>query len=540
MASEEEDHLVQRLLGTAEAASGGTDDVPSPLEPASQRLGEDLQEVLLPTPASTGTARARLHDAAAILRLSVPIFMSRVSSVAMRTTDTALLGHVGTDYLAASAMADLWTASTGTCVRGSILRTFCSQAIGAGNPALAGVWLQVSLTVLACLFLPVFVLWLLTYPVLVALGTATDIAAYAAYYAAVLSLALPAQIAFSQLSAFLLCQQVTMPEVAASAVAMATNLALGVVLVFGVPIPGWPGLGFPACPVVTTAVEWLKLGLLVLLACVVQRAHAPCWPADGWAVHHVTWPRVREYVRLYAPAALAISSDFWRMSAVGAVAAWLGPLELAVFNTSYRIMWMCLTVTRAVASAALVKLGHAFGAGQPGRAHELFLVALSLTIVLLTILCTLVVAIPRELARIFSNDSAIIDLFEHVRVPLAVTVMFMNLSVFLESVLASMGRTRLLLILSLVGSWAGQVPAAFLLARFWRSDLNSVFAGVAIGYIILTVPSVWAVVSSDWALYAREARERSEVSDGKGLQAAPTAPLRSAAQDEEEQAGMDL
>ena len=36
------------------------------------------------------------------------------------------------------------------------------------------------------------------------------------------------------------------------------------------------------------------------------------------------------YLRLYVPAALSIASDFWRMSAVGAFAARLSTLDLAV------------------------------------------------------------------------------------------------------------------------------------------------------------------------------------------------------------------
>ena len=34
------------------------------------------------------------------------------------------------------------------------------------------------------------------------------------------------------------------------------------------------------------------------------------------------------------------ASDWWRVAAIGAVAVTLGEKELAVFNSSYRVLWM--------------------------------------------------------------------------------------------------------------------------------------------------------------------------------------------------------
>ena len=64
----------------------------------------------------------------------------------MKATDTAILGHLGTNdtlYLSAVASADLWTSSTGVFIQGRVLGTFVGQAIGAGHRDMAGVWLQV-------------------------------------------------------------------------------------------------------------------------------------------------------------------------------------------------------------------------------------------------------------------------------------------------------------------------------------------------------------------------------------------------------------
>jgi hypothetical protein len=38
-----------------------------------------------------------------------------------------------------------------------------------------------------------------------------------------------------------------------------------------------------------------------------------------------------------------------------------------------------------------------------------------------------------------------------------------------------------------IASWGGQVPAVFILTKYWRNDLVGLYTGMAIGYFILTV-----------------------------------------------------
>jgi Na+-driven multidrug efflux pump len=47
------------------------------------------------------------HDAQDTVGLAVPMFLSMLSWVGMKTTDSALLGHLSADALAAAALSDL-------------------------------------------------------------------------------------------------------------------------------------------------------------------------------------------------------------------------------------------------------------------------------------------------------------------------------------------------------------------------------------------------------------------------------------------------
>ena len=470
-----------------------------------------LEDPVPPKPGSTFKGVAvELKELGA---LTAGFFVSSVSWVIMKTTDTALLGHVGTRYLDASALSDLYTQSTGVFIQGRVLGIFVSQAYGAGNYALAGAWLQTSYVVLAVVALPVVAAWSCTGLALQLFGVDdAKLRNDAAFYAWVLMACIPARVGFSQLTQFFSAQKLMRPSYATAPVAMVLNLALGLALVLGVPFPGFKGFGFPACPAVTSGVEFFQLALVVYLFCYRERLQDACRPDGGWLrLDNVTKERCVAYAKLYVPAALSIASDFWRVAAIGAVAATLSKDDLGVFNASYRIMWICLTFIGSLGGAVSTKLGIRLGADDAAGARKGVYVGLGLALAILAALALVVVAIPRELGSIFTSDPKLLDVFEEIRVPLATTVFTMNAAVVFERVPMAMGRTRAVLILGFAGSWVGQVPAVLLCVNFWKRDLVAVYTGVSIGYALLTLLLGSLVLSTDYDKYAKEARDRSEM-----------------------------
>jgi len=83
-------------------------------DPENQALATDPEKRPLIAKESTSLVdeeddQSLLQDAKDTLVLGVPIFLAMLSWVGMKTTDSALLGHVSADALAAAALSDLWT-----------------------------------------------------------------------------------------------------------------------------------------------------------------------------------------------------------------------------------------------------------------------------------------------------------------------------------------------------------------------------------------------------------------------------------------------
>jgi len=147
----------------------------------------------------------------------------------------------------------------------------------------------------------------------------------------------------------------------------------------------------------------------------------------------------------------------------------------------------------------------ALGSGDAVRAQRMAAVGVGLALPLVAALAGGVALFARDLAKVFSGDSEVADLYHGCRFPLAAVVGLMSLSVVLERVPLAMGRSDVVLGVGLVGSWGCQVPAVVASTTLWRNDLFGLFAGVAAGYGCLVLALAGVVLTTDWSRFAAEA-----------------------------------
>lgn len=270
-----------------------------------------------------------------IFFLALPIFVAVSSWLGMKITDTAVLGHVGTDYLSAASLSDIYTTSTAFLINGRVLSTFCGQAWGAKNFRLVGIWLNVSLVIIGLLAIPVVISWNLTPYVLDSFGKTGPINRNATLYSRILSSSIPAQVIFSQISSFFQAQQIVRPTVTVAIVSFTYNLLMNIFLVLGVGITGFSGVGFIGCPLTTTSAAYLQAILLVSIYIFWKKLHRKTWFGFFWK--EITWSRCKTFLRLYLPAILLYGSEFWRFNLIGILAASLSDTDVAAFNASYKV-----------------------------------------------------------------------------------------------------------------------------------------------------------------------------------------------------------
>eukprot|EP00440_Ansanella_granifera_P003398 gb/GFBE01003693.1/.p1 GENE.gb/GFBE01003693.1/~~gb/GFBE01003693.1/.p1 ORF type:complete len:517 (+),score=97.30 gb/GFBE01003693.1/:1-1551(+) len=474
--------------------------------------------------------------AASVVLIFFPTLVSRLAWIGMKTTDTALLGHSGTDFLTASSLSDFWTSISGVFVSDRVLAPLCAHAYGAKNYDGVAIWVQVSWTLFSWLLVPVVALWLVTSPVLQhGLGTDPQIAGYAGYYSAVMALCLPARLISGNLTTFFTSQKITGPSATTTPMALVLNLVFGLQLVLGIPFAGY-AFGFWACPLVTTGVEWFLTIFLVVVYCGIYRYHEKCWTpkvqqwsfvrdvvmapvlatagSETYAYYNANIrPKLSEYIRLALPATLAMASDYWRMSAIGLLAGTLGDKEVAVFNASYRFAWMNMVIIGSFSTATVTQLGIALGTGDGQLCRKIRDLGIGSVAVFLLITTALTVIYIEPLAGIFSSDPEVKALFVECRFEMGLMIFFMCFAVHFESLLTALKKTDTLFKAALAGSWLGQVPAVVALLYFYGKHLQGVYLGVGLGYVLLFVLYMVPFLQADLDEAAERACKEAQASE---------------------------
>ena len=372
---------------------------------------------------------------------------------------------------------------------------FVSRAHGTGQPS--GTWLKVSYVALGILAVPIMISWYLTGPALRFFFGEMDLISDAALYAQILALAVPAKLAWSQLAQFFTAQEITKPAFFASPLAVVVNLSCGIYFVFK--------YGFVACPCVTCVTEYFQFFFLLFVFCVFLKLHRPSTPSVGWwTLRDVTKQKLGQFYSLYLPAALALASDYWRFAVIGGICgSQLSPDDLGVFQAAYRIIYLCMAFTGALGQAVGTKVSFCLGAGRPRTAERDVSLGLAIAFLSLCGLSFLVYCIPTTLGSIFSRDPVILLKFQQARFPLALLVFFVNFAVVLERVPIVAGRSRSVLACAFIGSWAFQVPAVlYFLHR--APSIESLFAGVALGYFFLCLMYASLVASLDFDVISQQ------------------------------------
>ena len=200
----------------------------------------------------------------------------------------------------------------------------------------------------------------------------------------------------------------------------------------------------------------------------IQRLHEPCW--GGWSWKEITLAHIKTFAELYVPAALGGASDFWRVAVIGAVAAKLGDIEVAVFNT-----WIVLILVNALSTAPGMKTSQRLGKMDDVGAKQAGWVGIYMSAAILLVIGFFVLWQTRAFGLIFTDDEVFLEMFYDARIPFTLTLVLMNMAVAIERIPYSMGRTKEVFWFGFIASWGAQVPGVILLTSNWKDDLIQLY-----------------------------------------------------------------
>lgn len=415
-----------------------------------------------------------------LFRLALPLAAAQAGTQAMGLVDVAVLGRLGAQELAGAGMANAVYFAVSIFGMGMMLGVdpLISQAVGAGDHSRArhvlwqGVWLSVIVTAALTLVL------LAGAVALPLVGAEPDVTRHARSFLLVRTASLLPFLMFFVMRAYLQAHHVTRPMVVAMVVANILNFTLDLAFVFGV--RGWiPAMGVPGAALATVI---CTIAETVIVAMAIRRMKM-----TSHFDHRPERAAIRQAAHVGFPIALHMGAEIGVFALVALLAGRLGALQLAAHQLVISLASFSFVTAVGVAAAGSVRVGNAIGARDSVSTRVAGHAAFACGLVVMGIAAAAFALIPGPLARIFTNDPAVIA----AAIPLLLVAAVFQLSDGSQAVgagvLRGAGDTKYTFYANMFGHWLIGLPVALWLGFSRGLGIVGLWWGLCVGLTVVAV-----------------------------------------------------
>lgn len=449
------------------------------------------QTVPQPDSAGAGAPVSWKESYVAILQLAWPLVLTNFAQAAMIVTDVVFIGRLGPQALAASSLAV------------NIYHTFAFFAFGlvsAVTPMVArekggrardvrqtrrivrqGLWTAVLIAGPAMLLL-----WHGS-AFLAAIGQEPALVEEAGRFLRALLWAMPSFLGFVVLRSFISALERPGWALVISIAGILVNALGNWLLIFG--NWGFPALGIMGsglASAVATFLMFLGLASVLLIDRRFRRYHVfgRFWKFD--------WGKLKAIWILGLPIGAIIAFETTIFNAAAFLMGWLGAAELAAHAVAIQVVTLAFMTPLGIAQAATVRVGLAYGAGDPVGVSRAGWSAFILGTSFMVLTATAMIAIPHPLIGIFldTGESGHLPVLALATTFLAVAAVFQLVDaaqVLAAGMLRGLHDTRVPMWYAAIGYWGIGLPLSFYLSQFTSLGGVGVWVGLASGIAAVAV-----------------------------------------------------
>jgi multidrug resistance protein, MATE family len=429
-----------------------------------------------------------------LVTLAWPIVVSRSSQVVVGTADALMVAPLGEAALGATTTAGLnsfafFALQIGTVF---IVGSFASQLSGRGDDAgarrfaLYGLVVAALSTLLAAVAIP-FLGTLLS-----PLSLGADVQPLVVDYMRYRLLSAGAAVGLEALGAYYGGTKNTVLPMIAQVLAMALNVALNWVLIYGK--LGAPAMGVAGAGLASTLATTLAFGFL--LACFAWRFGAPEVKAGRMRLAEL-WRTLRFGV----PVGLNWFVELMAFIVfVDVVVAGLGTTELAATMAVMQINSVSFMPAFAMSSAGAIFVGQAIGANKRDDVPRTLRLTITATMAWQGMLALLYLAVPRLWLAPFVPDGAtsFLAIGAGVLALSAAWQLFDGLAMAVAEALRAAGDTAFSLWARAALGWLVFVPGALLTTRVWGGRELAAASWLVVYLALLAGVLLWRFAGGKW------------------------------------------
>jgi MATE family multidrug resistance protein len=431
-----------------------------------------------------------LQEFRPLMKLAGPVILAEVGWMSMGLVDTIMVGPLGPAAIAATGMGSGVFTAIVIFGMGLMLGVdaFVSQAHGAGNERECRRWLHQGVW-LACGIAPlVMVVTWFVYSTLDRWGLHPEIRALVGPYLRVIIFSALPLLLFAAFRRYLQGMHLVQPIMIAIVTANAINAAANWVLIYG--NLGMPAFGVEGSAWATNTARLYMAAFLYVVIRLEHRRRGHRHPSSDLAVD---LPRIRRLVALGFPAASQVALEVGVFAAATALAGRLDPVSSGAHQIALNLASLAFMLPLGLASAAAVRVGFAYGAGDRRRAAHAGWTALATGCVMMTVLGLVFFVWPVALLRLFTTDGRILEIGVGLLAVAAGFQLFDGTQAVATGALRGISETRMPMIVNFIGHWFLGLPVGYLLCFYLGWGVIGLWLGLSIGLIVaaLVLTVVW-------------------------------------------------
>jgi MATE family multidrug resistance protein len=447
--------------------------------------------VAAPSPGpSVGLWRA---ETIATIRLALPIALTQLGQVAMMTSDLVLIGHLGDNALAGSALAQTLLFAAFVLGMGlvSAVAPLAAQAFGAREPRMVRRSLRVGLWASVILGVPLMALQHTGEDLLLALGQQKEAAYLAGQYLYGLSWCLIPAWWFIALRGFMGAVNRPEPALWITIAAIPLNALLAYALIYGA--FGLPRLEMLGAGVATTIIN---TGMCVagFWVAYTQRPFKKFrvlnrfWRAD--------WPLLWRLTVVGAPIAGSFLLEFGLFAGAAILMGWIGTTALAAHQIALQTAAVLFMVPFGISMAATVRVGHAVGRGDAAGTRRAGFAAIGLGAAFMAAMVLVIVALRHVIPLLFlgvgaADASATVALAAMLLAVGATFFVVDGIQTIASGALRGLNDTRIPMIFAGLSFWLVGFTASYTLAFPAGLGAVGIWIGFTVGLGLYATLLVW-------------------------------------------------
>ncbi len=427
-----------------------------------------------------------------MLKLAIPLILAELGWMMMGVVDTVMVGRLpnSAETIGAVSLGSILFYTIGICGSGLLLGldTLISQSFGAGDledcrhSLVNSVYICIPL---APLLMAIVWMWP---SVLQDFGIHPNIMRQMVPYLHALIWSAPPLLLYFAFRRYLQGMNLVAPVTFALITANVVNLLGNYALIYGhwgAPAMGTAGSGWATC-----ASRVYMAAVLIVYA---------VWHDRSLRANLLNTPRKPDLVRiatllrLGAPAALQILFETGVFAAATALIGKLSPVALAGHQIALNAASVTFIVTLAIGSAAAVRVGQATGAGDARAAARAGWTAIGLAAAFMSGAAIMFWTIPKWIARIYTDEPAVIAAGVSLLAIAAVFQLFDGLQAVATGALRGLGDTRTPMLANLIAYWVIGLPAGSYLCFALGWGAEGLWWGLCAGLILIGIalPYTW-------------------------------------------------